>query len=97
MAEFTALILSIQALMHLAITIRLAIYKPLEGDAYKPGVSFLAAALAGSSAVIAYNIAVNWRTLTTESAHPFTTTFVAVVFIGVMKSRGNLAYFLPRI
>lgn len=97
MAEFTALLLSIQVLMNLAITIRLAVYKPLEGDAYKPGVSFLAAALAGSSAVMAYSITMHWRTLVTESAHPFTTTFVAVVFFGVMKSRGNLAYFLPRI
>ncbi len=97
MAELNALFLSIQVLMHAAITIRLAFYKPLYGCTYKPGVSFLASALAGSSAVIAYNIALHWRTLLTESAHPFMTTFVAVIFVGVMKSRGNLAYFLSRI
>ena len=97
MAELTALFLSIQTVMHLAITLRLAFYKPMIGSAYKPGVSTLAAALAGSSAVMAYSIALNWRTLTAETYDPFTTTFVAVIFAGVMKSRGNLAYFLPRI
>lgn len=96
MAELSALFLSIQAVMHLAITIRLSLYRPLESDAYKPGVSFLAAALAGSSAVKAYAIALNWRTLVAESPDPFATVFVAVIFLGVMKSRGNLAYFLPR-
>lgn len=97
MAELSALFLSLQAVMHLAITIRLAIYRPLHGDVYKPGVSFLAAALAGSSAVKAYSIALNWRMLVAELPDPFTVTFVAVIFVGVMKSRGNLAYFLPRI
>ncbi|MCY1384295.1 hypothetical protein D9M69_725340 [compost metagenome] len=52
--------------------------------------------LAGSSAVSAYNILTQWPALAQESSQPFTTLFVAVVLAGILKSRGNLAYFIPR-
>lgn len=96
MAEFQAFLLTIQILMHLAITLRLMTYRPGEGDKYKPGVSILAATLAGSSAVCAFKILSGWPVLIHETAQPFTTLFVAVVLAGTLKSRGNLSYFLPR-
>lgn len=96
MAEFNALLLTIQTLMHLAITLRLMTYRPGKGATYKPGVSMLAATLAGSSAVSAFIILAKWPVFVQETAEPFTTLFVAVVLVGILKSRGNLAYFLPR-
>ena len=96
MAEFQATLLTIQIIMHLTITIRLMAYRPGPNCTHKPGVSFMAATLAGSSAVCAFNIMASWPALVHETAQPFTTLFVAVVLAGIMRSRGNLAYFLPR-
>lgn len=96
MAEFNALLLTLQIVMHLAITLRLATYRPCTGSKYKPGVSFLAAAMAGSSAVCAYQNLVSWPVIIHETAQPFTTIFVAVVLAGILRSRGNVANLLPR-
>ncbi len=96
MAEFHAFLLTLQIVMHLVITLRLMTYKPCAGSTYKPGVSFLAAALAGSSAVCAYNTLVSWPVIVHETAQPFTTVFVAVVLAGILRARGNLACLLTR-
>lgn len=96
MAEFNALLLTLQIAMHLIITLRLATYTPCAGSKYKPGVSFLAAAMAGSSAVCAYQALISWPVIIHETAQPFTTIFVAVVLAGIMRSRGNVANLLPR-
>lgn len=96
MAEFNALLLTLQIVMHLIITLRLATYRPCASATYKPGVSFLAAAMAGSSAVCAYQAMVSWPVIIHETAQPFTTIFVAVVLAGIMRSRGNFANLIPR-
>lgn len=96
MAEFQGLLLSIQIIMHVAIAVRLMAYRPGPNCTHKPGVSFMAATLAGSSLVSAFNILASWQKLVTETPQPFTTLFVAVVLAGILRSRGNLAYFLPR-
>lgn len=96
MIEIQTLLLTLQLIMHLAITLRLMTYKPGPGATYKPRVSMMAATLAGSSAVCAFNILAKWPIMIHETTQPFTTIFVAVVLAGILKSRGNLAYFLTR-
>lgn len=96
MVEINAVLLSIQILMHIGITLRLMTYRPGQGATYKAGVSILAATLAGSSAVCAFKILSGWPVMIHETAQPYTTLFVAVVLAGTLRSRGNLACFLPR-
>lgn len=96
MAEFSAFLLALQVIMHTFIALRLAAYQPSGDCSYRPGVSTLAAMLAGSSAVSAYDILTHWPALVEQTSQPFTTLFVAVVLAGILKSRGNLAYFIQR-
>lgn len=93
--SLTVLLLLLQACMHLAIALRIALWNS-EGGSFRPWVSRIAWLLAGSSASSAIYILTVLPSITDDRVNPWNTVFIAIVLVAVLKSRGNLAFFLPR-
>lgn len=91
----TIAILLTQVSMHIAITVRIALWDG-SGYRFRPWVSRIAWLLAGSSAASAIYILLAIPYLTIERINPFNAVFTSVVLVAVLKSRGNLGRFMPR-
>lgn len=94
LATYSGIWLALQVLVHLAISVRIMLWN--DGSRrYRPGVSFLAFVMAGSSAAGAANIVLRWHFIAEQTVQPFMTIFAMVILVLLMKSRGNVAYLLP--
>ncbi|MGL4315327.1 MAG: phage holin family protein [Pseudomonas sp.] len=91
----TILLLLTQSCMHLAIALRIALWNGA-GGSFRPWVSRIAWLLAGSSASSAIYILTVLPSIADARVNPWNTVFIAIVLLAVLKSRGNLAFFLPR-